>query len=61
MDALEKELQQLHDSIIDDVNSLVDKYMSIVGWDVPENDEDLAKQKILTIIKDAIKDIEGKD
>lgn len=58
MTAQDKELAQLHDTIVDDVNSLVSKYMSIVGWDVPENDEDEAKRKIIAIIKEAIKDLE---
>ncbi|MBU0924625.1 hypothetical protein KKG81_07035 [bacterium] len=58
MNAQDKELAQLHDSIVDDVKALVDKYMSIVGWDVPENDEDNARSKILYIIKDAIAEIE---
>ena len=58
MTAQDKELAQLHDAIIDDVKALVDKYMSIVGWDVPENNEDNAKSKILYIIKDAIYEIE---
>jgi hypothetical protein len=61
MTAQDKELAQLHDTIVDDVNSLVNKYMSIVGWDVPENDEDAAKSKIINIIKDAITDIENED
>jgi hypothetical protein len=58
MTAQDKELKQLREVIIDDVNSLVNKYMSIVGWDVPENDETAAKRKILAIVKNAIKDIE---
>lgn len=58
MTAQDKELIQLHDTIVDDVKSLVDKYMSIVGWDVPENDEETAKKKILSIIKDTISSIE---
>ena len=58
MTAQDKELAQLHDSIVDDVKSLVDKYMSIVSLDVPENNEDTAKSKILYIIKDAINEIE---
>ncbi|UTJ07283.1 hypothetical protein [Arcobacter roscoffensis] len=61
MTAQDKELEQLHDTIIDDVESLVSKYMSIVGWDVPENDEDEAQRKILNIVKEAIKDIENKN
>jgi hypothetical protein len=58
MTAQDKELAQIHDSIVDDVKGLVDKYMSIIGWDVPENDEENAKKKILNIIKDAIEGIE---
>jgi hypothetical protein len=61
MTAQDKELAQLHDSIVDDVKSLVDKYMSIVSLDVPENNEDTAKSKILYIIKDAIEEIEELD
>lgn len=58
MTAQDKELAQLHDTIVGDVNSLVSKYMSIVGWDVPENDEAEAKRKIIAIIKEAIKELE---
>ncbi len=58
MTALDKELAQLHDTIVSDVNSLVNKYMAIVGWDVPENDEVEAKIKILAIIKDTLEKIE---
>lgn len=58
MTAQDKELAQLHDAIVDDVKSLVDKYMSIIGWDVPENNENNAKSKLLYIIKDAIAEIE---
>ena len=61
MNAQDKELAQLHDNIVDDVRSLVDKYMSIVGWDVPENNEENAKSKILYIIKDAIEEIEEEE
>ena len=58
MTAQDKEFAQIHDAIVDDVKALVEKYMSIVGWDVPENNEDTAKSKILYIIKDAIDEIE---
>lgn len=58
MTAQDKELAQLHDAIVDDVNSLVSKYMSIVGWDVPENDEEEAKRKILKIVKETINKLE---
>lgn len=58
MTAQDKELEQLHNGIVDDVNSLVSKYMSIVGLDVPENDEPEAKRKIIAIIKEAINNLE---
>jgi hypothetical protein len=61
MTAQDKELAQIHDAIVDDVKMLVEKYMSIVGWDVPENNEDTAKSKILYIIKDAIDEIEEQE
>ena len=60
MTAQDKEFAQIHDAIVDDVKALVDKYVSIVSWDVPENNEDTAKSKILYIIKDAIDEIETK-
>jgi len=58
MTAQDKELSQLHDDIISDVNSLISKYESIVGWDVPENDELAAKKKIVAIMKNALRDVE---
>lgn len=61
MNAQDKELAQLYDSIVSDVKGLVDKYMTIVGLDVPENDEETAKSKILYIIKDAITEIEDSE
>ncbi|MCK9336951.1 MAG: hypothetical protein M0P43_03865 [Arcobacteraceae bacterium] len=61
MTAQDKELAQLQCAIVSDMKSLVDKYMSIVGWDVPENDETLAKKKIINILKDALEDIERED
>ncbi|QOG11715.1 hypothetical protein [Arcobacter sp. FWKO B] len=61
MTAQDKELAQLHDTMVDEIKSLVDKYMSIVGWDVPENDEPQAKKKIINIFKDALEEIERED
>lgn len=61
MDAQDKEIAQLKESIKNDVKSLIDKYMTIVSWDVPENDEDEAKIKILNIVKETISQIEDSD
>jgi len=59
MTAQDKEIAQIHDAIVEDVKSLFEKYMTIVGLDVPENNEDTAKSKILYIINDALKEIEN--
>lgn len=58
MTALDKEIEQIKGDIYSDVLSLVDKYMSITGWDVPENDEVEAKKQIVEIIKQAVNEIE---
>lgn len=58
MTALDKELEQIKGDIYSDVLSLVDKYMSITGWDIPENDEQEAKKRIVQIIKQAVNEIE---
>lgn len=58
MTALDKEIEQLKGDIYSDVLSLVDKYMSITGWDIPENDEIEAKKRIVEIIKQAVNEIE---
>lgn len=60
MTALDKEIEQIKGDIYSDVLSLVDKYMSITGWDVPENDEVEAKKRIVEIIKQAVNEIEVK-
>lgn len=54
MNIEDKEIAKLHDDIVKDVNSLVEKYVKITDWDVPENDEEEAKKQILQIIKEAI-------
>lgn len=58
MTALDKEIEQIKGDIYSDVLSLVDKYMSITGWDIPENDEVEAKKRIVEIIKQAVNEIE---
>ncbi len=58
MTPLDKELEQLQSDIYSDVYNLVDKYLNITSLDIPENDETLAKQRIVEIIKKAINEIE---
>ncbi|MDD2640290.1 MAG: hypothetical protein WCY75_02095 [Sulfurimonadaceae bacterium] len=58
MTALDKELEQLQSDIYSDVYNLVDKYLNITSLDIPENDEQEAKRRIVSIIKQAINEIE---
>jgi len=58
MTALDKELEQLQSDIYSDVYDLVDKYLNITSLDIPENDEQEAKRRIISIIKKAINEIE---
>lgn len=58
MTALDKELEQLQSDIYSDVYEIVDKYLSITSLDIPENDEQEAKKRIVAIIKKAINEIE---
>ena len=41
-----------------DVKSLVEKYRTIFGWDVPDIDEGLSDRLIFEALKQAIHDIE---
>lgn len=61
MTAQDKEIAQLHDNIVEDVKDIFEKYMSIIGLDVPENNEETAKSKLLYIMKDAITQIEEEE
>lgn len=58
MSALDKELEQLQSDIYSDVYDLVDKYLNITSLDIPENDEQEAKRRIVELIKKAINEIE---
>lgn len=58
MTALDKELRQLQPDIYSDVYNLVDKFVSITSFDIPENDTKEAKKRIVEIIKKAINEIE---
>jgi hypothetical protein len=42
-----------------DMKSLVEKYRSIFGWNVPEIDETLSDRLIFEALRQALNDIEG--
>ena len=58
MTAQDKEIAQLHDNMVEDLYSLVNKYMKIISLDVPENDEKEALEKIVVIMRDALNNVE---
>jgi hypothetical protein len=48
------ELNKLKKPMNDDLNKLVEKYIRIMDWDVPDIDENKARQLILDEIKLAL-------
>lgn len=60
MTALDKELEQLQSDIYSDVLNLVDKYINITSLDIPENDENEAKRRIVVMMKQVLNEIEDK-
>jgi hypothetical protein len=52
------ELQAHHEQLDADVRQLVDKYLAIAEWDVPEINEPLAVALIITAIRQALDRVE---
>ncbi|MFI8384270.1 hypothetical protein [Pseudomonas sp. NPDC079086] len=52
------ELQAHREQLNADVRQLVDKYLAIAEWDVPEIDEPLAIALIITAIRQALDGVE---
>ncbi|MBN3561611.1 hypothetical protein [Aliamphritea spongicola] len=50
-DIQQAEIAKLHSQITQDVHKLVDKYLRIMEWEVPETDEAAARAMILEQIK----------
>jgi hypothetical protein len=55
----EIELEKRRKALDKDVASLVDKYTRAMEWDIPEADENRARQLILDEIKQAIGSIDA--
>jgi hypothetical protein len=60
MTALDKELEQIKSDIYSEVLNLIDKYVNITSLDIPENDEDDAKRRIVEIMKQTLNEVEDK-
>ena len=54
------EMNKLRPTLDKDVNKLVDKYIKIMDWDVPDIDEPKARRLILDEIKLSILRIENR-
>ena len=50
----EIELQRHHHALLADVRSLVEKYRSMMAWDIPDNDEQQADRLIFDAIQQAL-------
>lgn len=55
----EIELSKKREALIRDVEGLVDKYLRIMEWDIPEVDESQARRLILAEIRQAVSRLEG--
>ncbi|MGB7931080.1 MAG: hypothetical protein WCH04_02460 [Gammaproteobacteria bacterium] len=55
----EIEMEKRRKALDKDVNSLVDKYLRAMEWDIPEADEARGRQLILDEIRQAIGRIEN--
>ena len=60
MAALEEiELQKHRKALARDVEALVDKYLRAMEWDIPEADEQRARQLILNAIRQVLSRMEN--
>ncbi len=56
-DIQELEIGRYRDELDEDVKKLVDKYLSIADWDIPENDEKRTVEIILRQIRKSLDDV----
>ena len=53
------EMDAHREQLTTDVKKLVEKYRSIFGWNVPDNDQSFSDQLILAAIRKALDDIDA--
>ena len=59
MPGLEKiEVVRYRDEIVHDIDHLVKKYCRIIGWEVPDVDDQEARKLVLQALKEAIAQVE---
>jgi len=54
----EIEIKKLYPDIVDDLRELIEKYRSIMAWNVPENDPVYADKLIFDALKRAFEEVE---
>lgn len=52
------ELARYQQEILDDVRHLVKKYCRIMGWEVPELDEQTARARLFQVLRAAVDQVE---
>lgn len=58
-DIQKQEIERYREELISDVEKLVDKYLSISEWDIPDIDEKKSIEYILQVARSALDDIEN--
>jgi hypothetical protein len=60
MPGLEKiEVVRYRDEIVRDIDHLVKKYCRIIGWEVPDVDDQEARRLVLQALKEAVAQVEA--
>lgn len=53
------ELARYRREIVEDVRHLVNKYCRIMGWEIPEIDEQAARQRLFEALRAAVAEVEA--
>ncbi len=56
-DIQELEIGRYYDELKDDVHALVDKYLRIADWDIPDNDESRTVELIVRAMNKALEEV----
>jgi len=54
----ELEIGRYYDDLKEDVHDLVDKYLRIADWDIPDNDERATVRLIVQAVRKALDEVE---
>ncbi|WP_456412137.1 hypothetical protein [Thiolapillus sp.] len=52
------EIERYRGEMVENIRELVDKYLSISNWDIPEIDEQKTMAYILQVFREALDDLE---